>query len=147
MIIKWIPLKILYGLTKILAKTNRIKVAIKIIEKRIKLGDENPYLKIHISNLYNQNHQHTVAVSLIEELASHYSDNNENAVLRWGLARAFLSLREYAKAIPLLDDSTKYWEDNASPNAFKGMAYLLLHKYDSAEISFKDALKINNKHL
>lgn len=147
MIIKWVPAKILYNLTDKLTEINRAKDAIRIMEKRVALEEANPFLKSHLAHLYNRDDRRSEAIKIIQELVSLYPDSKKNSLLRWRLARAFLSLGKYAEAIPLLIDSVKYWIDNSSPNAFLGMAYLSLNKHELAEGAFNASLKINERNV
>lgn len=143
MLIKWIPRKIFYWYLNKLNMADRFPEGIHLLRKRIRYFPDDYDLRYQLVYFHSVNYEYSQAMPILYNLLDEFPNCAENAHRRWVFTNELIGMGKFAEALPLLQETIEYWEDNANLRARIGLMYLELGNHKLAEEAFEIALSLD----
>jgi len=141
----------LAGLGTLLCRTSQQQKGFFLLEKALSLDPERSKARFNLAVAYHKTEDYLKAVAHLEALLFY------NAVYpgaKRALARAYysqglvlLQAEQYESALTFFDKMEEYAENDQNLYYAQGLAYLPLKRFVEAEVTFKEAVRLQPDHV
>ena len=123
-----------------LMRKGKLDVAIEHIRQELSKDTRNGLLYFMLGSIYRNDGQYRLAESAFRSAEELLPDNPGT---KWELAEFLIGLDRPEEGLSYAEFSVKEWPSDSQPHAVLGNAYLKLKRYDEAEKSLQEAVRLS----